>query len=199
MFLPITLFTIVAQYVVETVIRWRDRRISKKYKYGQTLSIEDVFKIFSGSANDIYYMYRRENPVMCGWRDANDDWREQFNNTKNYLRTMKQNNPRRRELYLVYYLHSAWITLMFSLPVILGIGFVFATWPGGTWAQCIAIGFFVPTLSFVLLGLGYFNGNSAWSLRGLFLKYQVEPDDDIFVTYIKSIKEKACPLIEWVD
>jgi len=92
-----------------------------------------------------------------------------------------------------------WTTTLagFVFIIVMAIG---AGWSVGDASTAAFFGFILGAFWLVPLVFMYCGGehSNGW-INGLVEKYGEPLKDDIFISYLKAVKHKMCPLIEWTD
>jgi len=179
------------------------------------------------TGNDIHYEQselacarrdskRKKEVLLVGWRNAQPSNAVAYDQIANYVEKLVSEYRRGLSVKKVAasvrttmasYVPTTFWTLMLGAAVLAGAlvgGYVYAD-QGGGWSGWLLgilalIGVFViGLLPALFLWVGGDGGNADGPVGKLAYKYGKPLEDDIFISYLKAVKKKMCPIIEWVD
>ncbi|KKL65410.1 hypothetical protein LCGC14_2155220, partial [marine sediment metagenome] len=150
--------------------------------------------------------------MLRGWMEANKDWQHQLDEhvAKMNNRYIGRINVKKIAVGIRTMMASYTPTLYWSLATgvsflisLMLSGYCWADVGGGVdgWLSAVVAFIFVNLSIFVIIGLLYFGplDGDGGLIKGFVNKHGVDLEDDVFISYLKAVKEKMCPLIEWTD
>lgn len=204
-----TIFTIVLAPVllpINWVDEWIGRRMQRREFQrrqwrleGRTMTTEQIYKIWERSSRGKnFYLAMGYQDMNPNWPKLIDDhWYKLREQEKKSLKTKLRMSATTALAYLdipiFVFICSVWV------PIMAFFMSIFAGKPSftGTFLDCsmVTIVSFAMgvSVSFTLLIF------VAKPISEMIYSGNTRLKDDVFVSYLKSVKKRMCPLIEWVD